>query len=108
MRRMDLWISWALRVGVLLSALLVLLGGLWYLGVHGRDPVALRSASSSAWPLALEPLGLMRLGLLVLILTPVARVALSAFLFLEEGDRTFALITLWVLLVLLTSLLGWL
>jgi len=56
----------------------------------------------------LDPLSLLQLGLLLLILTPVARVALSVFLFtrrLEEKDYDFALITLWVLLVLLASLL---
>ncbi|MFD3004668.1 DUF1634 domain-containing protein [Thermus tengchongensis] len=36
---------------------------------------------------------------------PRARVALSVFLFLEEKDYGFALITLWVLLILLASLL---
>ncbi|TFU26032.1 DUF1634 domain-containing protein [Thermus tengchongensis] len=79
---MDLWISWTLRVGVLLSALMVLLGGLGYLAAHGATPAGVGPSSSwSIWPPSLDPLSLLRLGLLLLILTPVARVALSVFLF---------------------------
>ena len=46
------------------------------------------------------------LGILLLIATPVLRVATSAALFLLEGDRRFALIALVVLLLLLLSLFG--
>ncbi|WP_105317501.1 DUF1634 domain-containing protein [Thermus tenuipuniceus] len=109
MRRMDLWISWTLRVGVLLSALLVFLGGLGYLAAHGGTPAGVASSGPwSIWPPSLDPLGFLQLGLLLLILTPVARVALALGLYLEERDWTFALITFWVLLVLLGSLLGYL
>jgi len=41
------------------------------------------------------------LGLLILIATPVARVAVSILLFLEERDRTYAAITSIVLLLLI-------
>uniref|UniRef100_A0A7V4AMV4 DUF1634 domain-containing protein n=1 Tax=Thermus tengchongensis TaxID=1214928 RepID=A0A7V4AMV4_9DEIN len=88
---------------------MVLLGGLGYLAAHGDTPAGVGPSSSwSIWPPSLDPLSLLQLGLLLLILTPVARVALSVFLFtrrLEEKDYDFALITLWVLLVLLASLL---
>jgi len=43
------------------------------------------------------------LGLLILIATPVARVAVSILVFLEERDRTYAAITSIVLLLLILS-----
>lgn len=43
------------------------------------------------------------LGLIVLLATPVARVAASVLLFAAERDKTYVAITLFVLLVLLFS-----
>lgn len=109
MRRMEFWLSWVLRAGVLLAAFLVSAGGLWYLVVDGqREVLPNRPLKEVGMHGGLSPTGLISLGLLLLILTPVARVALSLGLFLEERDWTFALITFWVLLVLLGSLLGYL
>jgi len=108
-RRMERWLSWVLRTGVLLAALLVSVGALWYLMVDGQREIlwdcALKGVDVHR---GLSPTGLIHLGLLLLILTPVARVALALGLYLEERDWTFALITFWVLLVLLGSLLGYL
>jgi uncharacterized membrane protein len=53
----------------------------------------------------LEPLAVSQLGLLVLLATPVARVAASVFGFLVEGDRLYTAITSAVLAVLLASIL---
>lgn len=113
---MALLLSLVLRVGVLLSALLVLLGGVGELWAHGAVPVgAILQAAPGAqgWsPLALmpeawqgRPEALVRLGLL-LLLTPVARVALAAILFLLEGDAFYAGVALWVLGLLVLSLTG--
>ena len=44
------------------------------------------------------------LGLLVLIATPVMRVAVSVVAFIQHRDRTYALITAAVLCLLLLSL----
>jgi uncharacterized membrane protein len=50
--------------------------------------------------------GLIQLGLLFLIATPIARVALSIVGFALERDRMYVGFTVIVLLVLLYSLLG--
>ena len=50
---------------------------------------------------------MIQLGLLILIATPVARVAFSAFGFAVERDYLYVGITLFVLAVLLYSLFGW-
>jgi uncharacterized membrane protein len=42
-------------------------------------------------------------GLLLLIVTPVLRVAVSVVAFAREGDRTYALITAFVLILLIAS-----
>lgn len=105
-----------LRIGVIASAVMVFLGGLLYLMHDGRQPApelrefsgqpeSLRSATGifqeSA---ALEPLGLIMLGLLLLIATPVARVIFSIFAFLLQRDSMYVLFTIIVLSVLLYSL----
>jgi uncharacterized membrane protein len=53
---------------------------------------------------SLRPIGFVQLGLIVLILTPVARVAVSVVGFWLEGDRLYVAITAGVLAVLLASL----
>src|SRR5215472_112427 len=56
--------------------------------------------------LALHSRGIIQLGLLILIATPVARVAFAAFAFAVEQDWLYVGISAFVLLVLLYSLLG--
>ena len=50
--------------------------------------------------------GLVQAGLLVLIATPVARVAFSLVGFALERDRIYLVVTTIVLMILLYSLLG--
>jgi uncharacterized membrane protein len=53
----------------------------------------------------LRPQALLTLGVLILILTPVARVAVSVVAVLKAGDRTYAAITAIVLLNLIGAFL---
>jgi uncharacterized membrane protein len=46
---------------------------------------------------------LLRGGVLLLILTPVARVAVVTVALLHQGDRVFGAVSLWILLVLIGS-----
>jgi uncharacterized membrane protein len=105
-----------LRVGVIVSALVVCAGGVLYLVRYGEKavedrhefrPVAeefrkpgliIRAAAAGS------SRGLIQLGLLLLIATPVLRVVFSAFAFLRQRDHTYVVITLVVLAVLLYSL----
>jgi len=48
--------------------------------------------------------GVLQLGLLILIATPITRVAASVLLFLEERDRLYVGVTLLVLVMLLFAL----
>ena len=49
--------------------------------------------------------GIIQLGLLLLIATPIARVVFSVYAFARQRDRTYVLVTLVVLAVLLYSLI---
>ncbi|MEZ0321403.1 MAG: DUF1634 domain-containing protein [Thermus sp.] len=110
-------LSLVLRGGVLLAALLVFIGGVEELLAYGdrpasallRHPVGLEAwALAGLLPRALagQPEAWVALGLWVLILTPMARVALSALLFAWERDWLYTGVTLWVLTLLILSLLG--
>ena len=114
---MDRIISLILRSGVLISALVVLGGGILYLirvGVASPayrvflgEPADLRSLSGIVKDaLSLDSRGMIQFGLLLLVATPVARVAFSVVAFTLQRDRTYVIITLIVLGVLLYSLTG--
>ena len=104
-----------LRTGVLLAATIVLLGGILYIAHHGAappdyrvfrgEPAYLRGvAGIIADARAFHGRGVIQIGLLVLIATPVARVAFSAFAFAKQRDWTYVVVTLIVFGVLLYSL----
>jgi uncharacterized membrane protein len=106
-----------LRVGVLLSAVVVLSGGVIYLLRHGHSLVDFRVFRGEPEDLRdlrgiirgsseLRGRGIIQLGLLLLIATPVTRVAFSIFGFAKERDRMYVVFTLIVFSVLLYSLLG--
>jgi uncharacterized membrane protein len=103
-----------LRIGVSVSALVVLLGGVLLMARDGLrpaedrhefKPIDLRSPATILHAVvALDSRGLIMLGLLMLIATPVARVIFSVFAFGRQRDFMYILITLIVLAVLFYSL----
>jgi len=106
-----------LRTGVLTSAAVVFIGALIYLVRHGRspadyhvfrgEPTDLRTLSGILHSaLGLHGQGVIQFGLVLLIFTPVARVAFSIWGFAEEHDRMYVIFTSIVLVILLYSLLG--
>ena len=93
-----------LRAGVVLSVSLILFGFiLEAFGAGGLPTQSIPPRRLLSEFLRFTPAGYVNLGILVLIFTPMARVLLSLLSFLEERDRTFAAITLVVLVNLLTS-----
>jgi uncharacterized membrane protein len=114
---MDEMMAVLLRSGVLLSAGLVFIGGIIFLVRHPvpvtnyrvfqGEPQELRTIPGILREAAqLRGRGLIQLGLLLLIATPVARVLFSVFAFLYEKDWTYVAVTLTVLAILAYSLLG--
>jgi uncharacterized membrane protein len=113
--RLEQLVGTLLRAGVLLSAAVVAGGGAWWLAEMARtapaysrfqgEPPELRHVglliASLAHP---RPEILIQLGLLILIATPVARVALALVGFALERDLTYVVVTLVVLSVLIYTL----
>ena len=110
-------VSVLLLTGVLISGAVVLAGGFLFLSRHGSEPInvskfvgqpsidrhaqeILRGAFSG------RARSLIQLGILLLIATPIARVALSLVGFARERDGKYMLITAIVLAVLLYSLIS--
>lgn len=110
-RKTELIISGVLRGGVLLSVAVILAGvGYYYLlRLLGRMPPSTfpdTLGEVSAGLRAAEPMAIVTGGLLVLLATPVLRVAVSIIAFAIEKDRTYVIITAIVLAILLFSIFG--
>jgi uncharacterized membrane protein len=110
-------VSVLLRTGVVISGVIVFSGGVYYLARHGYEnavhgtfhgePSVDRIVDQIvAGALALRARSIIQLGLLVLIATPITRVAFSLVAFALERDRTYVVITAIVLTILLYSLLS--
>jgi uncharacterized membrane protein len=113
----DLEISVAgmLRFGITLAALVVLVGGVFSLRhpLHAiPDYAHFRTPDESLRTLPgvfhgafhLQPSCIIQLGLLLLILTPVARVVFCVVGFARQRDRLYVVVSATVLAVLLYSL----
>jgi len=126
-RDMQRLIGNTLRIGVTTACLIALIGGLLYLLQHGGEPMkdyttfAPANADTDDATLAsyttlhgiidglcrFTAVGWIQCGVLVLLLTPILRVALSLVDFLRERDWLYALISAVVLaVILLNSLEG--
>jgi uncharacterized membrane protein len=115
--RVEVILGTLLRAGVLIAAGVVAVGGILYIARYGADaphwsvfrgePSDLRSLSGILDDaLALSSRGVIQLGLILLIATPIARVVFSVAAFALERDATYVVVTLIVLAVLLYSLVG--
>ena len=107
-------ISRLLRVGMLLAAVLILAGGIVYLVQKGsmpvdyasyREPQPIRGARGFVYTIRhSEGGGWLAAGLMVLVITPLARVLLSTVLFIRRRDWTYAVLTFLVAVHLLAGL----
>jgi len=114
-QRLDLTLGNLLRAGVILSASVVFTGALVFLLRHGESspdyhvfrqgPPSFRLVSGIFRGVGgLSGRAIIQLGLLILIATPVGRVAFSIYAFLRERDRLYTAVTSMVLMLLLYSL----
>ena len=112
----DIVLAHVLRIGVIASALVVALGGVVFLARHGLErpsyhvfrgePGNLTSVRGIATEARhLSGRGLVQLGLLLLVATPIARVLFSVVGFFRQRDWLYVAITLAVLTLLAYSLL---
>lgn len=113
--RVESVVGSLLRVGVLLSAAVVLAGGILYLIHYGTgtpdyrvfrgEPEELTGLTGIVrGALSLRRRGLIQLGLLLLIATPVARVSFAVVAFGLQRNFVYVVVSLIVLCTLLFSL----
>jgi len=121
-RRVELLISNLLRVGVIASLTLIVIGTILSFVHHpayvtSSAELQQLTRAGAAFPVAwrdvvagvrdLQGQAIVTVGLLLLIATPIARVAVSILAFIYQEDRVFTLITMTVLgLLLLSFVLG--
>ena len=113
----DVVLARVLRIGVGASAVVVAIGGVVFLVRHGLEPpsyhvfrgepgnlTSLRGILAGAAHMSGR--GLVQLGLLVLVATPIARVVFSVVGFLRQRDWLYVAITMAVVTLLGYSLLA--
>jgi uncharacterized membrane protein len=119
---MELYISYVLRIGVMVAATIILIGTIFFLagiGPAAGNPKHLDDVlGNGGHSIPVNPSGILhgvatgnataiiQLGVLALILTPMTRVAMTAALFFAQRDRIFVTITSVVFLVLVLGLIG--
>jgi uncharacterized membrane protein len=115
--KVDLFVGNLLRYGVMTAAVLALVGGVPYLWTywnvlpnyrifHGV-PTGLNTVHGIlAGVRVLDSRAIIQLGLLLLIATPITRVAFSLFAFVKQRDKTYVVVTAIVLGILLWSFSG--
>lgn len=115
--RLEELLGTLLRIGVSVAALIVSVGAVLYLVRHGMEargfrvfhgePAEFRTIAGVLQGVAeLRGRSIIQLGLLCLVATPVARVVFAMVGFATLRDRTYVIICVVVLTVLLLSLFG--
>src|SRR5436309_15497097 len=98
-------LGFVLQAGVILAAAVALLGGVVYLLGHGmqatdyrvfhREPVDLRTLSGGVrGALRFDCREVVQLGVVLLLATPITRVALAALALPGQRDRRYVVVTL--------------
>ncbi|MBW1605303.1 DUF1634 domain-containing protein [Lactobacillus sp. Sy-1] len=107
MNSIELIIGKILRIGVIISATIMIIGWL-LLVITGKSgyvgnfhPTSFRAIFAGV--ATLKPYAIMMLGIYCLILTPVLRVIVSIYSFYKERDMLYVYITMFVLIVLIVS-----
>jgi uncharacterized membrane protein len=119
---MEIWISYVLRIGVLTAGAVILVGVVMLLagvGSRGGVPGSLHDIlGGGGQSIAVSPrsiahgvahadsVAIIQLGVLLLILTPMTRVAMTVVLFVAQREPIFVAITTVVLAVLIIGLIG--
>ncbi|MFC6179830.1 DUF1634 domain-containing protein [Lactiplantibacillus daowaiensis] len=113
MHKVELIIGQILRIGVVISAIVIAIGIIMMLiqGTggypNGVEPNSFKAIFTGV--AELKPYAVMMLGLFLLILTPTLRVAVSIYAFAVEKDHLYVWITTIVLIILIiASIIGYL
>jgi uncharacterized membrane protein len=116
-RSIERIVSLILRSGVLISGTVVFLGGVVFLARHGHEWVDYHTFHAQpasdrfvheilAGAVSFRARSIIQIGVLLLLATPIVRVAFSILGFALERDKLYVFITSIVLAILLYSLIG--
>ncbi len=115
-KKIQLIIGWVLRLGVIISMLIVFTGGVLYLYRHGHSianytvfrgvPDFVNPSGIVEGIIHLRGRAIIQAGILLLIATPVLRIVCSAIGFIIEKDRMYTFVSLLVLLIIIISMLS--
>lgn len=112
--RLQLLIGKFLLAGLLITLIITIFGGAYYLFQHGEEINNYRIfqkeprgySSIQIWQNAFtfSAAGIIQLGILILILTQLFRVALTAWYFFRLKEQKFVWLSLFILAILIYSL----
>jgi len=114
----EQFIGLQLRFGVVLASIIVFAGGILYLVQSGNMTLphyqlflgekAGLTTANEIWHsvTAMNAKGIIQLGVVALIATPILRILFSLIGFIIEKDRLYSIITLVVLSVMMFSIFG--
>ncbi len=116
-QRLEQTLQTLVRWGTILAAILIVVGGARYLAAHGGEtphygafegePLDLSSVRGVlADAVTLDARGLIQLGLLLLVATPLARVVAALVMFIRQRNKLYIAVSALVLGTLLYSLLA--
>ncbi|WP_343672204.1 DUF1634 domain-containing protein [Chitinophaga sp.] len=114
-RDVEMFIGKQLRWGVITSSIIAFIGGIIYLFSHGSDtpayhvfngaPVYVRHLPGIFHGVARgDGMAIIQLGVVVLLATPITRIAFSVLAFAMEKDKLYVMITLLVLSIIIFSI----
>jgi uncharacterized membrane protein len=116
---MEIWISYVLRIGVLVAGAIILVGLALFVieGPSGTEPTSLHQVLAGGaltvhlggiarGVASFDPIAIIQLGVLALVLTPLMRVAMTVILFVAQREWVFVAITATVLAILVLGLIG--
>lgn len=113
MKKTEIFIGQVLRWGLLLSVVVVLIGGILYLVQNGHQTIHYSSFQVEKGhsltdimqnTVTLTAAGIIQFGLLLLVFTQIIRVALTTWLFAQKRDIFFTSISVMILIVLIYSI----
>jgi len=114
-RDVEVFIGQQLRWGVISASIIAFIGGVIYLFSHGHDTPAYTTFTGAPLyvrhlpgiihgVLQLDGLAIIQLGVVVLLATPITRIAFSVLAFAMEKDVLYVVITMIVLGVIVFSI----
>jgi uncharacterized membrane protein len=114
-RDVEVFIGQQLRWGVISASIIAFIGGVIYLFSHGQDTPSYTTFTGAPLyvrhlpgiiqgVLQLDGLAIIQLGVVVLLATPITRIAFSVLAFAMEKDVLYVVITMIVLGVITFSI----